>query len=176
MTSTRPATGPRAQVLRRRAAWWSARALRTVAQILVNRERQRYVKADAVRFAMGDLEARLASDAIRRRDAAALRLHARQMERHFLWLAAHVPHSGLLQNARAVAADLAYEQRRFRLARALFSGRRKMIRTGLRRFGDFSPGRLGSVEKRSGVSLASRPEELDVAAWCRLADAVEATA
>jgi len=68
------------------------------------------------------------------------------------------------------------EELLFRLARALFSGRRKMIRTGLRRFGDFPPERLGSVEKRSGVSLASRPEELDVAAWCRLTDAVEATA
>ncbi|MBN1825143.1 MAG: ribosomal RNA small subunit methyltransferase A [Candidatus Eisenbacteria bacterium] len=64
----------------------------------------------------------------------------------------------------------------FRLARALFGGRRKMIRTGLRRFGSFTPEQIRSVEKKSGVSLASRPEELDVAAWCRLADAVGSTA
>ena len=49
-----------------------------------------------------------------------------------------------------------------------------MIRTGLRAYGGLSPEDLRRVEEASGVGLSSRPEDLDVEAWCRLSDAVGA--
>lgn len=64
------------------------------------------------------------------------------------------------------------ERAMFELARVLFSGRRKMVRTGLRAWRPFTEEELGTVGDRSGVDLSSRPEELDVAAWCRLSDAI----
>lgn len=131
---TRPPKGLRAQIQRRRAAWWNARALRTYAQIFVNRARQQGVRVDAVRFAMGDLEARLAAAAIGRRDAAALRRHAMQMERHFLRLATQFPRSRLIYNAWAVAADLTYGQRRFRRAQALYASLAREPRPRLARY------------------------------------------
>lgn len=60
----------------------------------------------------------------------------------------------------------------FALARALFGTRRKMIRNSLRSFHSFSSEELQSVEEQSGVDLSSRPERLDVAEWCDLAEAV----
>lgn len=60
----------------------------------------------------------------------------------------------------------------FELARVLFSGRRKMVRTGLRRALSLTPREIEAVEEKSGVHLSARPEELDVEDWCRLSDAV----
>ncbi len=62
----------------------------------------------------------------------------------------------------------------FDLARALFGGRRKMVRTGLRSYRTFSPEEMRTVEERSGIDLSVRPEDLGVAEWCRLSDAVGA--
>ncbi|MFH1681846.1 MAG: 16S rRNA (adenine(1518)-N(6)/adenine(1519)-N(6))-dimethyltransferase RsmA [Candidatus Eisenbacteria bacterium] len=62
----------------------------------------------------------------------------------------------------------------FRLARALFGGRRKMIRSGLRAIRSFSAEELRRIEEASRVDLSARPEDLEVAEWCRLSDALEA--
>ncbi|RPJ48598.1 MAG: ribosomal RNA small subunit methyltransferase A [Candidatus Latescibacterota bacterium] len=69
----------------------------------------------------------------------------------------------------------ANEKALFDLARALFGGRRKMIRSGLRNYRPLSPEALRRVEEIARVDLRARPEDLDVEAWCRLSDAVEAT-
>lgn len=54
----------------------------------------------------------------------------------------------------------------FALVRTAFGQRRKMLRRSL-------DGLVGADDfDRSGVSPTARPEELDVAAWCRLTDAV----
>lgn len=66
------------------------------------------------------------------------------------------------------------EEALFRLARSLFGGRRKMIRSGLRALRTFSPEELRRIEEISGVNLAARPEDLGPADWCHLSDAVEA--
>ncbi|MFH1276767.1 MAG: 16S rRNA (adenine(1518)-N(6)/adenine(1519)-N(6))-dimethyltransferase RsmA [Candidatus Eisenbacteria bacterium] len=70
------------------------------------------------------------------------------------------------------AVRAADERALFELARVLFSGRRKMIRTGLRAARSLTPEEIAAVEERSGVNLSARPEELDVDDWCRLSDAV----
>jgi 16S rRNA (adenine1518-N6/adenine1519-N6)-dimethyltransferase len=65
------------------------------------------------------------------------------------------------------------EKALFELARALFSGRRKMVRSGLKAYRPLSPNALGRLEELARVDLTARPEDLDVDAWCRLSDALE---
>lgn len=55
----------------------------------------------------------------------------------------------------------------FELVRRAFQQRRKMLRRSLADVVD------GERFERAGVSPEARPEQLDLAAWCRLADAVE---
>jgi 16S rRNA (adenine1518-N6/adenine1519-N6)-dimethyltransferase len=66
------------------------------------------------------------------------------------------------------------EKALFDLARALFAGRRKMVRSSLRSHRGYSADELRRVEALAGIDLSARPEDLDVEAWCRLSDAVEA--
>jgi 16S rRNA (adenine1518-N6/adenine1519-N6)-dimethyltransferase len=58
----------------------------------------------------------------------------------------------------------------FALVRTGFGQRRKMLRRSLVDLVDADDFEL------SGVPPTARPEELDVAAWCRLTDSVRATA
>ncbi len=64
------------------------------------------------------------------------------------------------------------EKLMFELIKQLFQSRRKMIRSGLRSFGELDLEALDRVERESGIPLSSRPEVLGVADWCRLSDAM----
>lgn len=62
-----------------------------------------------------------------------------------------------------------------RLAKTLFSSRRKQLGTALRRSGLLLPHRLPQVEVVVGVPLSARPEEISVEGFLRLLDLVEGT-